>query len=398
MVAPAIPRLTDARLYSHGDPHATWAWLRRECPVSWHDEPDHEPFWAVTTHAEGLAVLGDWRRFSSEKGTFLRPNLSDPYPGAGVMMTLTDPPRHGVMRKVAATLFTPKAVAGFRARAIEVSRSLLSRVVDAGPHDFVNDVTAPYPLRVIAGLLGVAGDDVERVAGYTGAAVDNIVDLDGMDAQQAHLEVLAYYAEVIEERRARPTDDVVSAFVLAQAEGLDITDDEIILTCDNLAVAAGETTRQVLGGGLLALLANPAELAALRAGAVPLRLAVEELVRWTAPVNHLMRTAVTDTRLGDVEIRAGQAVSVWLPSLNRDENVFDRPMELRLDRNPNRHLSFGGGRHFCIGAPLARVMIGVFLEELMRSVARFEQVGEPRRKPSYVTGSLEFMPVAFYSE
>ncbi|MFG2891159.1 cytochrome P450 [Streptomyces sp. NPDC048248] len=398
MATPVMTRLTDPHLYSHGDPHATWARLRRESPVSWHDEPDHDPFWAVTTYEEGLEVLSDWKRFSSARGTFLRPNLSDPYPGAGVMMTLSDPPRHDVLRKAAAALFTPKAAAGFRARATEVSRSLLRGVIDADPHDFVNDVTAPYPLQVIAGLLGVEGEDVERVAAYAGAAVDNIADLDGTVAQQAHLEVLAYYAEVIEERRARPTNDVVSAFVLAQADGLDITDDEIILTCDNLAVAAGETTRQVLGVGLLALLANPAQFAALRSGAVTLRSAIEELVRWTTPVNHLMRTAVADTPLGDAEIKAGQAVSVWLSSLNRDESVFDRPMELQLDRSPNRHVSFGGGRHFCIGAPLARVMIGVFLEEMMRSVARIEQVGEPRRKPSYVTNSLDCLPVAFHSE
>jgi cytochrome P450 len=278
-----------------------------------------------------------------------------------------------------------------------VSRSLLRDVIDAGPHDFVNDVAAPYPLQVIAGLLGVEGEDVERIAGYAEAAVDNIADLDGTGAQEGHLEVLAYYAEVIEERRARPTNDVVSAFVLAQADGLDITDDEIILTCDNLAVAAGETTRQVLSGGLLALLANPEQLAALRSGTVPLKSAIEELVRWTTPVNHLMRTAVADTLLGDVEIKAGQAVSVWLSSLNRDENVFDRPMELRLDRTPNRHVSFGGGRHFCIGAPMARLMIRVFLEETLRSVARIEQAGEPRRKPSYVTNSLEFLPLVFHS-
>ncbi|MGD9483556.1 cytochrome P450 [Streptomyces sp. TRM70308] len=398
MTAPAPARLTDPRLYSHGDPHATWARLRRECPVSWHDEPDHEPFWAVTTYDEGLAVLSDWERFSSARGTFLRPNLSDPYPGAGVMMTLSDPPRHDVLRKAAAALFTPKAAARFRDRATEVSRSLLRGVVDAGPHDFVNDVAAPYPLQVIAGLLGVEGEDVERVAGYAEAAVGNIVDLDGVGAQEAHLEVLAYYAEVIEERRARPTDDVVSAFVVAQADGLDITDDEIILTCDNLAVAAGETTRQVLSGGLLALLANPAQLDALRSGAVPLKSAIEEIVRWTAPVTHLMRTAVADTSVGGVEIKAGQAVSVWLSSLNRDENVFDRPMEFRLDRNPNRHVSFGGGRHFCIGAPLARVMITVFLEEIMRSVPRIERVGEPRRTPSYVTNSLEYLPLALHSE
>ncbi|MFJ6616819.1 cytochrome P450 [Kitasatospora sp. NPDC091335] len=398
MASPAITGLTDPHLYSHGDPHAVWTRLRRERPVSWHDEPDHEPFWAVTTYDEGLAVLSDWKRFSSAGGTFLRPNLSDPYPGAGVMMTLSDPPRHDVLRKAAAALFTPKAAAGFRARATEVSRSLLRGVVDAGPHDFVNDVAARYPLQVIAGLLGVEGEDVERVAGFTEAAVDNIADLDGMVSHQAHLEVLAYYAELIEERRARPTNDVVSAFVLAQADGLDITDDEIILTCDNLAVAAGETTRQVLSGGLLALLDNPAQLAALRSGAVPLRSAIDELVRWTTPVNHLMRTAVVDTPLGDVEIRAGQAVSVWLSSLNRDETVFDRPTELRLDRNPNPHVSFGGGRHFCIGAPLARLMTGVFLEETMRGVARIELVGEPRRKPSYVTNSLEFLPFSFHSE
>ncbi len=397
MVVQTVPALTDAELYRSGDPHAAWAQLRRECPISWHDEPGHEPFWAVTTYAEGLEVLTDWSRFSSTRGTFLRPNLSDPFPGAEKMMTLIDPPRHGVLRKVLNMLFTPKAAAGFRERSVEVAQALFDRVVDVGTCDFINDVAAKYPMMVTSRLLGVADEDVERITSYTSVAADNIVDIDGMIAQQAHLEVLAYYADVIERRRADPRDDVVSAFVTAQADGLDITDEEIILTCDNLVVAAGETTRQVVGGALLAMIAGPDQMAALRAGLIPIHRAVEEMLRWSAPVNHIMRTAKADTTLSGVEIGAGQAVSVWLPSLNRDESMFERPMEFLLDRHPNRHLSFGGGRHFCIGAPLARMMIGVFLEELVNRAGKITLDGEPRRIPSYITGGIEYLPVSISS-
>lgn len=397
MAVQQIPALTDPDLYAHGDPHAVWAWLRRECPVSWHDEAGHEPFWAVSTYAEGLEVLTDWNRFSSANGTFLRPNLSDPFPGAETMLTLTDPPRHGLLRQVLNPLFTPRRTAALRGRAAVVARSLIEGITDTGPGDFINEVAAKYPLAVTAEMLGVSAADIHRVAGYTSVAADNIVDIDGMVAQQAHLEVLQYYTEVIEQRRVRPGDDVVSAFVRAQATGLDLTDEEIILSCDNLVVAAGETTRQVLGGGLLALLDNPDQLAALRAGAVSYQTGTEELLRWSAPVNHMMRTARVDTTVGGAQIRAGQAVSVWLPSLNRDEAVFDRPMEFRLDRHPNRHLSFGGGRHFCIGAGLARMMIAVFLEELVRCAGDLELAGVPRRIPSYITGGLAFLPITVRS-
>lgn len=394
MTVTDLPALTDPDLYAHGDPHAVWARLRRECPVYWHDEPGHEPFWAVSTYAEGLEALSDWERFSSTNGTFLRPNLSDPFPGAGMMMTLTDPPRHGLLRKVLSPLFTTRATAALRDRATAVARSLIEDLLNTGTGDFVNDVAAPYPLAVTAGLLGVAAEDVSRIRGYTSVAADSIVDIDGAVSQQAHLEVLQYYAELIEARRARPgTGDVVSALVRAQLDGVDITDEEIVLTCDNLVVAAGETTRQVLGGGLLALLDSPGQWAALRAGTVPHPTAVEELLRWSAPVTHMMRTATADTTLGAATIRAGHAVSVWLPSMNRDEAVFDRPTEFRLDRQPNRHASFGAGRHFCIGAGLARLMIKVFLEELVRAVAEISPAGPAERIPSYVTGGLATLPI-----
>ncbi|MDH6697480.1 cytochrome P450 [Streptomyces griseoviridis] len=397
--APADPglALTDPALYAHGDPHAVWARLRREAPVSWHDEPGHEGFWAVTTYPEGLDVLTDSSRFSSTRGTFLRPNLSDPFPGGGRMMTLTDPPRHGVLRGVLSRLFSPRAARSFEARAGEVAHRLMAEVTDAGPRDFVDDVAARYPLAVTAALLGVAPEDVDRVAAWTGTAADNIVDIDGSTAQQAHLEVLQYYAEVLEDRRLRPGDDVVSAFVLAQAEGLDISDEEIILTCDNLVVAAGETTRQVTGAGLLALLDAPEQAAALRRGEISRKHAVEEMLRWSAPVNHIMRTALADTEVAGVPIGAGQAVSVWLPSLNRDESVFERPEEFRLDRRPNRHASFGGGGHFCIGAPLARLMIAALLDELVDERIEIALAGEPRRIPSYITGGLDRLPITVTS-
>ncbi|MEU4569775.1 cytochrome P450 [Micromonospora sp. NPDC023956] len=388
-----LPALTDPHLYAHGDPHAVWAHLRRHRPVSWHTPDGHEPFWAVAGHAAGLEVLTDWSRFTSTRGTVLRPNLSDPFPGAGTMLTLTDPPRHTVLREVMRGLFSPGAVAALRERAQRVAGELVRRAAAAGSCDFVHDVMAPFPLAVTADLLGVPAADLERVGRWTRAASDHIDDIDGTAAQEAHLEVLQYYGQALAERRRAPGDDVVSVFARAQADGLDITDDEIILTCDNLIVAATETTRQVTGSGLLALLEHPDQFAALRAGAVPARRAVEEFLRFGPPISHLMRAATTDTTVAGTAIRAGQAVSVWLPSVNRDEAVFDRPDEFRLDRHPNRHLTFGGGVHSCIGGPIARLMILAVVEELLRGTRSVALDGTPRRIPSHIVCGLASLPV-----
>ncbi|CAL2069764.1 Cytochrome P450 [Streptomyces murinus] len=390
-----MPALTDPLLYSAGDPHEVWRRLREESPVSWHEYGEHGGYWAVTTHAAGLEVLTEWERFTSTKGIFLRPNFKDPYPGAGTMMALSDPPRHDLLRKAIMGLFTARAVSKMEERTRGVVKSALRGVVEAGRCDFVKDIAARIPLAVSAELLSISMDDVEMLAKVTTEAAENSTDIEGVEAQQAHVEILRHYSEIIAEKRRNPGQDLVSALTRAQAEGLDITDDEVILTCDNVIVAANETTRQAVGAGMLALLESPEQWQALRAGELRLKTAAEEFLRWTAPVTHILRTAQHDTVLEGVQIREGDAVTVWLPSLNRDEKVFDRPERFLLDRTPNHHVSFGGGGHFCIGANLARLTIRVMLDELARLPAEIEVSGEPRRIASYILGGLTSLPLEF---
>ncbi|HZM75032.1 MAG TPA: cytochrome P450 [Candidatus Limnocylindrales bacterium] len=386
--------LTDQALYGGGNPHDLWASMRRKCPVSWHVAADHDPFWAVTNYEVGMAVLADWRTFTSTNGTFLRPNLSVPYPGAGTMLTLTDPPRHTLLRKVVRGLFDTRAAAALEDRAREIAGCLIDRAIEAGTCDFATDIAARFPLELTAKMLGIADCDVDRMLELTGAAADNILDIDGIEAQQAHLEVLQYYAGVIAARRKCPRHDLVSAFTQAQAGGYDISDEEIILACDNVIVASSETTRHVVSLGLLALIERPALWQSLRRGEVSFATAVEEILRWAPAVNHILRTATQDTELADVQIRAGDPVSVWIPAMNRDDDAFERSGELILGRNPNRHATFGAGRHFCLGAPLARLMIRVLLEELSHRTSEVMLDGPPRRVPSYITAGLYSLPIA----
>lgn len=393
-----IPVLTDPRLYTAGDPREAWARLRRDAPVSWqcHDR-GHQPFWAVATHAAGMEVLTDWRRFSSAGGTLLRPNLSDPFPGQGKMLTMTDPPRHTALRKVVSGLFTPRRVAATGERARSVARALVADAVAAGRCDFVTAVASRLPMAVVGELLGVREEDVADLAELTATAADNITDIAGVTAQVAHLEVLDYYAQMIESRRGGPgAGDIVSTLVAAQADGMDISDDEIILTCDNIVVAAGETTRHAAASGLLALLGEPAQMDALRSGAADPAEAVEELLRWAAPVRHIMRTAREDTEVMGVPIVAGEVVSAWISSMNHDEGVFDQPHLLRLDRRPNRHATFGGGMHFCLGAALSRMMMRALFAELLAATTAIAPDGEPVHLTSHVVNGLRSLPVVLH--
>jgi cytochrome P450 len=391
----ALPSLTDPDLYANGDPHAAWAVLRRECPVHWHDlgGSEQEPFWAVTGYEAGLEVLTDWRTYSSTNGTFLRPNLSDPFPGGGQMLNLTDPPRHTMIRKVFSGLFTRRAVSHLEARVRGIARSLVDKAVADGTCDFASEIASRLPLAVSAELLSVEPEDVDRLTDLNCLAAEHSSEFDGAIAQGAHLEILQYGARVVEKRRADPGDDLISAIVQAQEAGLDVSVEEIVLTYDNVLFGVTETTRHTVTSGLLALLENPGQMRALRSGEVPVASAVEEILRCFPAIMHLLRTATADTTLRGAEIRAGQPVSVWIASMNRDETIFERPDEFLIDRQPNRHLTFGGGMHFCLGASLARLMIRVLLEELLHLTQEITLVGTPRRIPSHLTAGLESLTI-----
>ncbi|MFJ9339890.1 cytochrome P450 [Streptomyces sp. NPDC101733] len=390
---PETLTLTDPLLYSTGDPHPLWRAMRREQPVQWHQPSDASGFWAVTGYEPGLRVLQEWQVFSSEQGTMLRRDLTQPYPGAGKMLALTDPPHHSVLRRAVARLFTPRSLARLEDKAREIVRPLVATAVAAGHCDFAVDVAARIPLALAADLLGVPVEDVGMIAAATARISSRDQDDGGLDARIAHLELLDYYSRIMASRRADPGDDLMSALVTAQADGVGLTDEEALLTCDNVIVAVGDTTRAAAAGGMLALLEHPGQWAALKTGRVDPARAVDEILRWSPPATHLLRTAVQDTVLAGQRIAAGDPVTVWIPSLNRDESVFGDADVFRLDRTPNRHLTFGGGVHFCLGAALARLVLRVLLEELVAGTGDIALAGEPRRLASYTVGGLAALPV-----
>lgn len=352
-----------------------------------------DPFWAVTAYREGFDVLTDWRRFTSTRGTLLRRRLDEPYPGAGTMFTLLDPPRHAVVKNAIWPLFGPRAVAGHEARARKVVVDLLDEAVARGRCDFLFDVAARIVLPVAAEMLGVQPADVDRVGGLLDTAVAYTTDVGDAVGQAAHGDLLLYYAEALARPGAEEGGDLVG-HLLAAGHGDDgLTEDEMVLACDNVVVGAAETTKQAAGAGLLALVEHPEQWRALRDGEVAPACAVEELLRWTSPVIHMLRTAQEDTVVGGVDIAAGDAVTVWLPSLNRDERVFERAADFDITRHPNRHVALGGGIHFCIGAALTRLMLRVLLEELVERVEEVAVVGPVERVPSFVNNGLTTLPV-----
>jgi cytochrome P450 len=398
-----LPALTDPDLYGEGAEHAVWEILRRESPVSWQDREGFEGFWAVTSYEPGAVVLTDWERFTSTKGTLLRPDMSAPFPGAGKMLVLLDPPHHEVLKRAVWPLFTPRQIAALEGRARSTVASLLSDAIEAGECDFVTDVAAKMIVPIAADILGVPPGDIDLISSLLDAAVDNMTDVSRKAGQQAHLDLLMYYSERLAKQAGATqpylgTRDLVSALMAARAACMDISDEEVILACDNVVVGAAETTKQAASAGLLALIEHPSQWTALQAGTVSLARAVEEILRWTAPVIHVLRTAQVDTSLLGADIRAGDPVTVWIPSLNRDASVFTDAGTFYLNREPNRHLTFGGGAHFCVGAALSRLILRVLLEELVRMTSDITLTGRPTRMRSFVNGGLSSLPTTLRSK
>lgn len=382
----AVPSLIDPVLYRSGAAHSVWRKLRRERPVHWHDAAPRAAFWAVTGYHDGRSVLRDWNTFSSTGGTLVRSDMSAPFPGAGTMLVLTDPPKHDVIRRAMARLFTRRAVDRLAARARYRVTAVLDAALGAGDCDFVADVAARIPMAVASELLGMPDDAGDLAHAVTVAATT----LDGVGAQEAHLEIIRHYAALIADPSACPAGSMPAALLDA---GDDLTLEEMVLACDNVLVAAAETTQHAAASGLFALIEHPAQWRRLKEGTVSVASAVEEILRWASPAAHVMRTATREVTLAGSRIQAGDPVVVWLASANRDGSVFARGDELDLARRPNPHLAFGAGPHFCLGAMIARLVLGLLLEELVRRVDEVILTGEPRRLASYHVLGFESLPV-----
>lgn len=375
--APPAVDLSWGRSFVDGFPHEFFAWLRREHPVWWHDATEHTPdgkgFWVVSRYAEAAAIMKDPVTFSSGvAGTAIGDS-----PGAGLSLNQTDDPQHRRLRSLVSRGFTPRTIGRLEDDLRVRARQILAGVPAGEPFDFVALVAQELPLQAICMILGVPQEDRGHLARIVNDAIEaETGEVLGGDYVRA---LGAYGAELIREKRQHPADDILS--IIVHAGGDDgtppLTDRELKAFFNLLFPAGAETTRGAIGGAVLAFIEEPEQWARLRSHRELMRSAVEEVVRWTSPSVYKRRTATRDVALAGTEIAQGQKVTYWEMSANRDEAVFAEPFTFDVGRDPNPHVGFGVGTHFCLGASLARLEIRVMLEELLARFDRFELAGRP---------------------
>ena len=376
--------LTNLDNFANGFPHDLFATHRSFAPVLWHPPTEHTPdgegFWSVATHAETLEVLRDAVVYSSERGGE-RPyggTLIQDLPVAGQVLNMMDDPRHARIRRLVSAGLTPRMIRRVEDDLHRRARVLLDATESGLAFDFVREVAAELPMQMICILLGIPEserhwlfDAVEPGFDFRGSRKSFEPDAASVDARAR---MTSYGAELIAEKRRTPGDDMLSIVVNATLDDADppqLTDTELYMFFSLLFSAGAETTRNAVAGGVLALAERPEQYQRLRADRSLLPSTVEETLRWTTPSPSKRRTATRAVELRNMHIAPGDKVVVWEGSANRDEAVFDRPNEFRLDRSPNPHLGFGHGVHYCLGASLARLEIRVLFEELL---ARFESI------------------------
>jgi cholest-4-en-3-one 26-monooxygenase len=395
--------LVDPTQYARaGYPHDLWTRLRAEAPVAYFAPPGFEPFWAITKHADIVSIARKPLRFSSARGISLRP-AGAPMVVATEMVVMLDPPRHGPMRRVANLRFTPTSV---RAKRAEIERIAVSILDEAGAKgasgelDFVEKIAAPFPLAVIAWMLGVPREDWDllyrasnEVIGAADPEYRRPGESTGQTAKRARGELHAYFQRLVEERRKQPRDDLVSELGRGTVDGAPLTAEQLLLYCELLVEAGNETTRNAISGGLLAFSEHRDQWEELRGRPDLLPSAVEEILRWVTPISHFTRTATEDCEVRGEKIRAGEQVALYFASANRDEEIFADPFAFRVDRRPNPHLAFGFGEHFCMGAHLARVELEVIFAQLLDRLAEFDVAGPVERLSSIVNGSIKRLPL-----
>ena len=392
--------LVDAERYGRrGYPHDVWTRLRAEAPVARIEPPGYEPFWAVTKHADVQYVAKEPLRFSSAGGITLR-RAGASLPPPTEILVLQDPPKHGPMRRVANPSFTPRGVRARRDDIDAVAVEILDKALQDDEIDFVDRIAAPFPLAVIAAVLGAPRADVADLFRWTNEIIGKEDreyrqegETPGQTIKRARGELHGYLGGLIEERRRTPEDDLVTLLLGADLDGEPLSDATLLAYAELLVEAGNETTRNAISGGLLALSERPEEWEKLRANPDAVPDAVDEILRWVSPISHFTRIATEDVEVRGVIIPAGEQVALYFASANRDEGVFHDPFAFCVDRKPNPHLAFGFGEHFCMGAHLARVEIEVMYRHLLDRIESFEVSGDVERLSSITNGSLKRLPI-----
>jgi len=402
---PKIVDLNDSGSFLHGVPHAAFDRIRREYPVYWNEEnPAWGPgFWNITKYDDIVAVSRDTETFSSAQGINIAyPPDSDPTVINAVVgnMICMDPPLHRVYRKIAQPFFTRSRIAGLEGRIRELATQVLDQALARHEGDFMVDVAAPLPINVLCDILGVPHSDWKLIFDWSNILIgfdDPELGESEEKVEQTFMSLFGYGREMIEDRRKNPRDDLMTAIATAQPEHGESIPETLLNGFFLLMVIAGnETTRNSISGGMLALLENPKEKRKMiddpRLCETTGR---EEILRWVSPVNHMRRTATRDTQIRGQKVTAGDKVVLWYGAANRDPDAFERPHSFEVLRDPNPHLAFGIGEHFCLGARLARLQIKVLFEELLRRAPDVELRGEVRYIRTNFINGIKAMPVLF---
>ncbi|MFT5443349.1 MAG: cytochrome P450 [Myxococcota bacterium] len=393
-------------------PHDTWTQLREHAPVYRCDVEGYEKFWAITRHADIMEISGKPELFSNLQGPIIlddaqlmRQQLQGDGGGFANMRTIIemDPPEHREFRKVASGFFTPRSIQGLDQIVTDCAREQVDKLGDEGECDFVEVIAQRHPLRVLATLLGIEREDEERVLELTQqlfAFDDPDLQRPGEDRAKATMELgIEFYNlfnTIIENRRANPRDDLAS--LLANAKMKDGTAMGPIETFGYYLIvftAGHDTTRNAISGGMSAFLENPDQLKLLCDNPDLTQKAVEEIVRWTSPVNYMRRTALADTELHGVKIPKDDHLVLFYGSANRDERVFEDPFKFDITRHPNRHLGFGTGEHFCLGAHVARLSARALFLELANRVESMELAGDPTHIDSSFVVGHKALPIRY---
>src|SRR5690348_7549447 len=382
---PSAQRAEDSREQAY-NPFPWYERMRRDAPA-WVDPTSG--VLSVFRYDDVQRALSDYEAFSSERGP------RDASSALNASLISSDPPRHRQLRNLVTQAFTPRAIAQLAPRITAIIDELLDPVAAVGRMDFVADLADPLPVIVIAEMLGIPTSERVQFKRWSDAIVATTDG--GLTFMEAQREMAWYFSSLIAERAAEPRDDLISHLIAAEIDGERLTPMELIGFCVLLLVAGNETTTNLLGNAILCFDEQPEVYERLRAQPDLIPSAIEEVLRYRSPVQSMFRSATGETDLGGIPTRAGQPVVAWIGSANRDEAQFPDAHVFDITRAPNRHLAFGYGIHFCLGAPLARLEARLTLEALTTRFHDIRRVPDPpiRWMESSIVYGVKNLPITF---
>jgi cytochrome P450 len=384
-------------VYEGGPPHELFAELRRDQPVLYQEMPGERGYWAVLRHADVVHVSRHPEIFSATEGGVILENL-DPTSLEAMrnMLLAMDPPRHTAYRKPVSPEFKARVIVGLEERIRTITTEILDRVDPDSEVEFVHDVCAHLPSQVLGEIMGLPPEDwatIHAMAERNSGGQDPDI---AADSGNASVDMAMYAMGFAGDRREQPLQgDLTDVLLGAEFDGKLMSDVDFAHFFVQMVTAGNDTTRTMLSGGLLALLLHPDQMSLLRSDPGLIPGFVEETLRWANPLHYFRRTAVVDTELSGQRIAAGEKVAMIYTSANRDEAVFEDSQAFDITRDPNPHMSFGIGTHFCLGVHLARLEGRVFFETLLDRFPVIELAGEPARQRSNLNNSLKALPVRF---